>query len=161
MNEPSLHPDAPCALALPLETLSAWRDTALRQAELRRVGEHVNTCVACQSRLAAFDEIGALLRGQTLFEPRPSAWVELRGRIFVESARARPRLPKLTSWQGFVLLAIVLLLILIVARLLTVFLIVHPNVEAPAMFHQTSALVDVGDFDSLTWDAALAMLCGA
>jgi predicted anti-sigma-YlaC factor YlaD len=117
---------------VPVETLSAWRDIALRPAELRRVGEHVTTCIACQSRLAAFDEVSTLLRGQTLFEPRPVAWVELRGRIFVESARARSRLPKLASWQGLVWLAIALLLALIVARLLTTLVTVHIGVTAPA-----------------------------
>ncbi|HEU5439696.1 MAG TPA: hypothetical protein VFU88_10435 [Ktedonobacterales bacterium] len=147
MNEPSLHPDAPCALALPLETLSAWHDTALRQPELRRVGEHVNTCVACQSRLAAFDEIAALLRGEPLFEPRPSTWIELRGRIFIEFARTRPRLPKLTSWQGLVLLALALLLVLIVARLLTLFLSGHASMTVPAIPAPTRALASVaGDF---------------
>jgi anti-sigma factor RsiW len=145
MNKPSLHPDAPCALALPLETLSAWHDTALRQAELRRVGEHVNTCVACQARLAAFDEIAALLRGEPLFEPRPSTWIELRGRIFIESARTRSRLPKVTSWQGLVLLALALLVVLIVARLLTVFLSGHANTIVPAIPAPTSALTSLGN----------------
>lgn len=149
MNEPSLHPDAPCALALPIETLSAWRDTALRQAELRRVGEHVNTCVACQTRLAAFDEIAALLRGEPLFEPRPSTWIELRGRIFVESARTRPRLPKLTSWQGLVLLVVALLLVLLVARLLTLLLSAHLNLAVPAIQAPTGALMNIrGGFGS-------------
>jgi hypothetical protein len=51
-----------CALGLTPDTLSGWRDHSLSVAEMARVGEHIQTCLACQARLAQYDLVAHALR---------------------------------------------------------------------------------------------------
>ncbi len=58
-----------CAFNLPVETLSAWRDRALPDAEARRVAAHVASCPACRQRLAEYDAVTRALKTLTVPEP--------------------------------------------------------------------------------------------
>src|SRR5262249_42451109 len=60
---------AGCTLALPVETLSAWRDHALPEAEMQRIAQHSTTCVACRTRLAEYDAVARVLKALTIPEP--------------------------------------------------------------------------------------------
>ena len=80
-----------CNLALDPLTLSAWRDGALGAEEMRRIGEHVAGCDACQVRLAQYDAIGGTLRAVRVPEPlggygQVAALPARRGRIIPRTA---------------------------------------------------------------------------
>lgn len=58
-----------CALSLRAEDLSAWRDGALDEKTLARLGAHIPTCAVCLTRLAAYDALAASLRAIPTPEP--------------------------------------------------------------------------------------------
>src|SRR5262245_49329511 len=60
---------AGCTLDLSVETLSAWRDRALPEAEMQRIAQHSSTCVACRTRLAEYDAMAHALKTLTIPEP--------------------------------------------------------------------------------------------
>jgi hypothetical protein len=60
---------AGCTLALPIDTLSAWRDGALLAAEMAQVDAHLPGCAACRARLAEYDAVAHALRLLAVPEP--------------------------------------------------------------------------------------------
>lgn len=75
-----------CALGIPIEALSAWRDGELAADLARRLAQHTPTCRACAERLALFDAIANELRQSRAPLPRPTLWDETRRRILAGAA---------------------------------------------------------------------------
>lgn len=63
-----------CTLGLGGTDLSAWRDAQLSAEEMRRIGAHVPTCVACGRTLARFEAVAVALRRQRELEPGDRVW---------------------------------------------------------------------------------------
>jgi len=57
-----------CSLGLSDEELSRWRDDDLSPARMALIRAHIDACATCRERVAAFEKIGAGLRG---LEPPP------------------------------------------------------------------------------------------
>ncbi|HEU0028421.1 MAG TPA: zf-HC2 domain-containing protein [Ktedonobacterales bacterium] len=56
----------PCLENISSETLSAWGDGGLPEAEAARLRAHVEGCPACQGRLRAYSDIRRLMSGQRI-----------------------------------------------------------------------------------------------
>jgi hypothetical protein len=70
-----------CSLGVSRETLSAWRDRALPDAEAQRIAAHVARCSACQRRLAQFARIAAAVQRQPAPDLRVRTWRGLQVRL--------------------------------------------------------------------------------
>ena len=90
-----------CVLDLPTDTLSAWRDRALSPHEAERVGAHLPTCTACQTRLAEYEAVAQALRLLAVPEPvkgygrNPRRWSQVR-----PAESERPNVPTVVRMEG-------------------------------------------------------------
>jgi hypothetical protein len=110
-----------CASGLNAATLSAWRDSALSAAEAERVRVHVARCAACQERLAEYEAIARIVRGQHLSEPDERLWRGVRADMASQRAGRRGfPLAFNTSgaWRSLAAVAAVLLLVVGFAKVL-------------------------------------------
>ncbi|HEX8732519.1 MAG TPA: zf-HC2 domain-containing protein [Ktedonobacterales bacterium] len=120
-------PDAPsqplCSLGVTTRTLSALRDDALSQVEAARLATHIETCAACQARLAAFDDLAILLRAERAPQPDARLWRAVSTAADTSSPARRPRFPggafTRLSWRSIATVAAALLLIVGFVALLT------------------------------------------
>lgn len=71
----------PCALGVTDEALSALRDEALSPNEVRRLAEHLPGCPVCSERVARYEQVGTLLRGQRLAGPNANLWKDVRAAV--------------------------------------------------------------------------------
>lgn len=111
-----------CPLALPVETLSAWRDGALAPEEAHDIERHVADCDACRARLADYDAIAAALAAIRV--PAPAGGYRQNPRTSGRAARvtARPVThTRLRIAGGLGALAAVLLLALAFAQVFSAF----------------------------------------
>lgn len=111
--------DAPtqpvCPLGISERALSALRDDALSQAEAARLATHVAGCAACRARLAAFDDLAAILRSERAPEPDARLWQAVTAAVASSSPARRLRFPggapMRSPWGQLATIAAVLLLI--------------------------------------------------
>ncbi|HLZ25214.1 MAG TPA: zf-HC2 domain-containing protein [Ktedonobacterales bacterium] len=80
-----------CAEGQTAASLSEWRDGALSPAEAERLRQHIESCAACQSRLAEYDAIADGLRA--IHVPDPIGGYGRNPRLSPASVRPRSRLP--------------------------------------------------------------------
>lgn len=105
MSEPSL----PCQLSLTRETLSAWRDQLLPEADALRIAQHVQNCAACQRRLRQFTHIAAALQRQPAPDLRAQTWRGIQTRLSTkEQFLMRSRPAAVFSGIGIVLVLVLL-----------------------------------------------------
>ncbi len=93
----------PCPENITSETLSAWSDGGLSEAEATRLRAHMLTCPACQERLRTFNAISQLMRGQRVPAAPPVDIAAIRAGQRPQRA-ARRRLARLGArralWGG-------------------------------------------------------------
>ncbi len=82
---------APCTLNLSRETLSAWRDRLLPEADAQRVALHVSDCAACQYRLSQFALIAAAIQRQPAPDLRAQTWRGIQMRLETTQRAGFPR----------------------------------------------------------------------
>jgi hypothetical protein len=106
-----------CALGLDRETLSAWRDQMLPEAEARRIAQHVPTCAACQRRLGQFTQIALAVQQQPAPDLRAQTWHGLQARL-AHQAQHPLRLPRAAAFSGIGTVALVALIAILFAFVL-------------------------------------------
>jgi hypothetical protein len=106
---------ASCPLGVADDALSVLRDGALSPAEAQRLSDHAATCPACAERLARFERVGQLLRGERLPGPGDRLWRGERAAIRAGHARSHRRrtLSITRGWRGVGALAAVLIVALL------------------------------------------------
>jgi hypothetical protein len=104
-------------LGITSETLSAWGDGLVDDAEARRLRDHVSSCRACQSQLAAFAATRRALVGQRLPDIQDQVWRSLRSRI-AESGRSQQMSHRQQVFGGLAAVAAVVLVAFLAAVLL-------------------------------------------
>jgi hypothetical protein len=106
-----------CAAGVTPDTLSAWRDGLLPDAQAAWMAMHTPTCPACGARLRDYEQIGAALRGQFIPHSSADPWPAMLRRIERER-RGRRRTPTLPRWGGLGALVAAALLVALFAGLL-------------------------------------------
>ncbi|HKD75169.1 MAG TPA: hypothetical protein VKB76_06720, partial [Ktedonobacterales bacterium] len=80
-----------CALSLSRETLSAWRDHLLLEADAQRIALHVSDCVACQYQLTQFAQIAAAVQRQRVPDLRAQIWRGIQVQLETTKRAGFPR----------------------------------------------------------------------
>lgn len=101
-----------CTLNLTDDALSAWRDDLLGRGEMRRISEHVPTCLACQQRSGGFERIRDALLGQRIPDMQTRVWRGLRASLDADIQRGHRRWTQPTASTWLATLAAVLLITL-------------------------------------------------
>jgi hypothetical protein len=86
--------EARCTLGITDRTLSDFRSDGLSTKEMERLRAHVETCPACQQRLADYESLAEALRRQQELDGHAALWQSVRASIAaseVASGRARRR----------------------------------------------------------------------
>lgn len=101
-----------CALGLSRETLSAWRDRLLPEADAQRIALHVTDCAACQRRLAQFAQIAATIQRQPAPDLRAQTWRGIQARLAQKEHRPM-RIPRAAAFGGIGAIALVALIVVL------------------------------------------------
>jgi anti-sigma factor RsiW len=80
-REPAQNATLACAAGVTPDTLSAWRDGLLPDAQAAWLAAHTPTCPACGARLRDYEQIGAALRGQIIPRSATDPWPAMLRRI--------------------------------------------------------------------------------
>ncbi|MGH2502724.1 MAG: hypothetical protein ACRDID_09445, partial [Ktedonobacterales bacterium] len=126
-----------CAAGVTPDTLSAWRDGLLPEAQASWLAAHTPTCPACGARLRDDEQIGAALRGQLIPRSAADPWPAMLRRIERER-RGRWRAPTLPRWGGLGALVAAVLLVALFAGLLAHQAARRPTPTSTATVEQTT-----------------------
>ncbi len=101
-----------CTLNLTDDALSAWRDDLLGRGDMRRISEHVPTCLACQQRSGDFERIRHALLGQRIPDMQARVWEGLRASLDADIQRGHRRWtrPTASTWLATLAAALVITL---------------------------------------------------
>jgi hypothetical protein len=105
-----------CALGLSGETLSAWRDRLLPEADAQHIALHVTDCAACQRWLTQFTQVAAAIQRQREPDLRAQTWRGLQSRLIQREQQSRrfPRTAAFSSIGAIALLALIAVLVVLV-----------------------------------------------
>jgi hypothetical protein len=101
-----------CALGLRRETLSAWRDRLLPEAEAERIALHVTNCAACQHHLTQFTQIATALQQQPAPDLRAQTWRGLQARL-PQKEQQPMRFPRAAAFSGIGAVALLALIVIL------------------------------------------------
>ncbi|MDE3229626.1 MAG: hypothetical protein KGO05_07075 [Chloroflexota bacterium] len=132
-------PEAPsqplCSLGVSERTLSALRDNGVSRGEAARLAAHIETCAACQARLASFDELAATLRAEQAPQPDERLWRAVSAATDTPAPTRRLRFPGggalHPSWRSIATIAAALLLVIGFVALLSLRRPTAPTQPAP------------------------------